>query len=72
MAIQEIVESKQFAERMKAVTERWRLPNYFTLVPADWGWHQREFHRKEKLLLRYPQHYKKSFQYIVVTPEELK
>ena len=72
MAIQEIVESKQFTERMKAVTERWRLPNYFTLVPADWEWHQREFCRNEKVLLRDPQHYPNSFHYIVVTPEELK
>ena len=72
MAIQEIVESKQFTERLKAVIMRWRLPVCFELVPADWGWHQREICRNEKVLLRYPQHYKKSFQYIAVTPEELK
>ena len=72
MAIQWIVDSKQFYERMLALTERWRLPVCFELVPADWDWHQREFSRNEKVLLRYPQHYKKSFQYIVVTPEELK
>ena len=72
MAIQEIVESKQFYERMKAVTERWRLPSCFELAPSDLEWHQREFRRNEKILSRYPQHYTKSFQYIVVTPDKLK
>ena len=72
MGIQEIVESKQFNERMKAITERWRLPNYFDLVPTDWDWHQRAFCRNEKVFIRYPQHYTNSYHYIVVTPKELK